>query len=403
MPITTVDSSEYALSSLTCVSPGQQPMRKKVLGVLCASVLVIILTAGLWPFHAPKNAVSWVSNGNGLLFGNHGVILSFDAFTLAGSKDGIPCSIEIWLRPDHSDTGGTILAFYTPHNRVVAFSVYQSIDDLFLRRVTVYQQRRTKSKLYIEHVFRENKELFVTITSSAQGTAVYVNGSLIRTSPRFGLSSKDLTAQLFVGNHPLGENGWQGRLRGLAIFNRGLTAAQVLQHYYAWTTNQNAEIRNEGPVALYLFNEGMSNVVHDQMNSRTDLHIPERYFVLHAPFLEAPWDEFQPSWSYWKNVLINIGGFVPLGFFFCAYFVSVRGRDQAVLATIVLGGLVSLMIEVLQAFLPTRDSGMTDIITNTLGTAIGAMWCNCESVQVLLATVGLGGDFSGIVSGGFSR
>ena len=49
-------------------------MQKKVLGLLCAVVLVIILIAGLWPFHAPKNQVSWLSNSNGLHFGEYGVI-----------------------------------------------------------------------------------------------------------------------------------------------------------------------------------------------------------------------------------------------------------------------------------------------------------------------------------------
>jgi len=133
-------------------------------------------------------------------------------------------------------------------------------------------------------------------------------------------------------------------------------------------------------------------VVHSGMNSENDLYIPERYFVLHAPFLEVPWDEFQPTFSYCKNVLINIGGFVPFGFFFCTYFSFVQRFNRAVLATIVLGGVVSFSIEVLQAFLPTRDSGMTDIITNTLGTTIGAMLCSCEWVQTLLATVGVGGQ-----------
>ena len=133
----------------------------------------------------------------------------------------------------------------------------------------------------------------------------------------------------------------------------------------------------------------MGNIAHNKMNSGSDLYIRQRYFVLHAPLLEAPWDEFQPSWSYWKNVLINIAGFIPLGFFFCAYFSSIRGLDRAVLATIVFGGVVSLTIEVLQAFLPTRDSGMTDLITNTLGTGIGAVLYTCGSVRILFAKVGL--------------
>jgi VanZ family protein len=259
-----------------------------------------------------------------------------------------------------------------------------------LRRATAYRGR-PKAKLYIAHLFRKGKQLFVTITSSPQGTVVYVNGVLVRTSPQFGLTSKDLTGQLVAGNHPLADDGWQGQLRGLAIYDRELTAGEVSQHYDAWTTNQTAEIRNEGPVALYLFNERMGKVVHNLMNSGAELHIPEHYFVLRAPFLERPWHEFNPSWSYCKNVLINIGGFVPLGFFFCAYFTSVRRFDRAALATFVLGGVVSLTIEVLQTFLPTRDSGMTDLITNTLGTGIGTALYSSASVQAIFATVGLGG------------
>jgi VanZ like family/Concanavalin A-like lectin/glucanases superfamily len=366
-------------------------MQKRVLGLLCVVVLIIIFTAGLWPFHAPKNQVSWLSNSNGIHFGGYGVILTPGVSSFAGLKDGISRSVEIWLQPDHSDIGGTILAFYKPGNRIVAFSLHQSIDDLLLQRVTVYGQRLAKSGFYIGHVFRKNNQLFVTITSNSQDTAVYLNGALVRTFPRFGLSSEDLTGQLIVGNHPLADDGWQGQVKGLAVYNRALTEVQVLQHYNAWTTNQNAEIKNESPNSLYLFNEGSGAIVHNQLNSETDLRIPEHFFVLHAPFLKTPWAEFQASWSYVKDVLINIAGFVPFGFSFCAYFVSVRRMSQAVVATIVLGGVVSLTIEVLQAFLPTRDSGMTDIITNTLGTAVGTALYGSKSVQAIFAAVGLEG------------
>jgi VanZ family protein len=197
-----------------------------------------------------------------------------------------------------------------------------------------------------------------------------------------------LTGQLVIGNNPVVDNGWQGQLRGLAIYNRELTPAEVMQHYVAWTTHSTKEIESENPTALYLFTEGAGNVVQNQMDSGNYLQFPQRYFVLHQQILETPWNEFDPSWGYYKNVLINIGGFVPLGFFFCAYFSLVWRPARPVLATIVFGGILSLAIEVLQSFLPTRDSGVTDIITNTLGTAIGAALYGSEWIQSLLAIIG---------------
>jgi glycopeptide antibiotics resistance protein len=95
---------------------------------------------------------------------------------------------------------------------------------------------------------------------------------------------------------------------------------------------------------------------------------------LHEKFLEPAWKEFNLRSSYWKSALINIGGFVPFGFFGCAYISITRARNRAALATVVLGTIVSLTIEVLQAYLPTRDSGTTDLITNTLGTGLGVMF-----------------------------
>ena len=183
-----------------------------------------------------------------------------------------------------------------------------------------------------------------------------------------------MTGQLIIGNAPATTDDWSGRLKGLAVYDRGLTTDEVSQHYENWTTGKQANLAaSEGAVGLYLFNEENGSVVHNQVDPATDLHIPERFFVLNEQFLERPWDEFRPDWNYWKDVGINIAGFIPLGFFFCAYFSSMQTTRRAVLFTIAFGFAVSLTIEVLQAFLPTRDSGMTDLITNTSGTALGAI------------------------------
>jgi VanZ like family/Concanavalin A-like lectin/glucanases superfamily len=224
--------------------------------------------------------------------------------------------------------------------------------------------------------------VLVTITFSRTGTSVYADGALLRKFTDFRLSRQDLTGRLVVGNSPVVANNWSGRFRGLAIYDRELTADEVSRNFSEWTQSEQLDVvRNEGPAALYRFNEGSGDVIHDQVKSATDLIIPERFFVLHEQFLERPWDEYRAGWHYGKNVGINIAGFIPLGFFFCAYFSSLRNSNGAVAKTIALGFTVSLTIEVLQAFLPTRDSGMTDLVTNTLGTALGVMVFRYNSFQ----------------------
>jgi glycopeptide antibiotics resistance protein len=50
-----------------------------------------------------------------------------------------------------------------------------------------------------------------------------------------------------------------------------------------------------------------------------------------------------------------------------------RSRWRAILFTILSGAGLSFAIEVLQFYIPQRGSGITDIITNTLGAALGAL------------------------------
>jgi VanZ family protein len=76
-----------------------------------------------------------------------------------------------------------------------------------------------------------------------------------------------------------------------------------------------------------------------------------------------------------EDILANIVGFLPFGFALCGYLSSFhRARTRmTVVVTTVICGCLSLLIETLQTFLPTRDSSMTDVITNLLGGAIGAL------------------------------
>jgi len=366
-------------------------VRDRLLAAACIVVVVCILWAGLWPFTPhPKNRLAWLKDRNGLNFAGHATVLSSAAFPGADSGSGGACSLEIWAQARSVRAEGTLLGFYSPEN-LVSFSLHQFHTGLFFQRIFPEQGGHVGVvHAGILDAFHPGRPAFITITANPPGAALYLDGILVNRDSRLLLSSKDMTGQLVIANSPVADDSWSGELRGLAIFGRELSAAEVLDHYNTWTKNGRPEISgNESPVALYLFDERAGNVVHNRAGSAPDLTIPDHYLIFRQPFLEVPWKEFKPTWSYVGDILVNIGGFIPFGFVFCAYFSSVRRLKRARLVTILSGFAVSLTIEVLQAYLPTRDSGMTDIITNTTGTAIGAVMYSWKVTQAVLSRAGI--------------
>src|SRR5271157_1497911 len=108
-----------------------------LLRAICACVLFGILLAGLWPFHAPRNDVSWLSEGKGLFLGKHGSLVSASPLSAAeGTHASDSCSIEIWLKPNRIDAGGVgmILAFYSPASKLTTFSLRQFRGGLVMER-----------------------------------------------------------------------------------------------------------------------------------------------------------------------------------------------------------------------------------------------------------------------------
>jgi VanZ family protein len=359
--------------------------RTRLPGLLCVSVLCGILVAGLVPFQRPRNAVTWLGNENGLRFGTYGTIWSSGTFKRAAGQDSPSCSLELWLEPGRTNASNTLLSFYTPENPL-QFSLHQYRANLILRREIRGGLHRAEG-IGIEGVFRQIKRVFITITSGTQNTSIYIDGALAESFPRFRFG-ENCTGQLVVGTSPLVNDRWLGQLLGLAIYGRELTQAQVLEHYDTWTSEGRPQLSgNEQAMAIYLFNERAGNIIHNVVRPGIDLYIPERFSLLHQKFLEPFWKEFKPGRKYLKDVLLNIAGFIPLGFVFCAYWSSVRPIKHAGLTTVLLGLTVSLTIEILQSYLPTRDSGTTDLITNTFGTFIGVRLSASKIAQAFLAQI----------------
>jgi hypothetical protein len=92
------------------------------------------------------------------------------------------------------------------------------------------------------------------------------------------------------------------------------------------------------------------------------------------------WGKDSTGFAGFLNVLL----FIPFGF---AVSEAVRERGKSRAATLVwaltLGALLSYAVEFLQIYVPTRDSGWTDIFTNATGSLLGSLLFELCGVQLL--------------------
>lgn len=370
----------------------------------CVLILGGILTAGLWPFHAPKNQVSWLPEGQGLRFGRHGTLVSSSRLNAASEPSDAPFTIELWIEASPSPVPGTIMEIHPPPG-VRQLSIRQADAALVIESDPPRSDSTAPAaRLSVDDILHPGSPKFVTIASGDGQTSVYVDGILARQFGPQPWSGRDLAGQIIVANASGTFQSWLGTLQGLALYRRSLTAAQVQHHFETWTKAGRPDIGPYERVAeLCLVNEGAGRLVHNQIPGGTDLVIPERYVVVDQYFLEPFWREFELTWSFAETVLVNIAGLIPLGFTFFAYFCAMGRPKRPALATIFLGFAASVTIEVTQAWLPTRASGTTDIFTNTLGAALGVLlfgWASrrqslVKAWAIVVKLVPLGPDQNG--------
>jgi VanZ family protein len=345
-----------------------------ILYATTAAVVLSVLVAGLWPFRFhPANNVDWMVDRDGTHFGAHGSVVSAGEFRVPGDEAASPCSLELWLAPDFSSASSSILAFSTPTNPA-QLQLIQSLDDLFVNKERADRQwRREEKHLAIISLFQKNRSVFIDISGDADGTAVFIDGSLRRRSSEFRLTCESLTGTLVLANSPNRYAPWQGSIFALAVYRGSLDAPTIRRHYRAFssgTAMDSGDLKNA--LALYNFSERQGQFVRNQTKTEPDLTIPESYSILYPPFLTPAWKEFAPTRWYFEDLALNIAGFIPLGFFVCAALFRLRGGKGSVALATVAGLLLSLTIEIVQAHIPMRHSGTTDLITNTLGAGFGA-------------------------------
>jgi len=225
----------------------------------------------------------------------------------------------------------------------------------------------------VEGVLKKGVKEWVAIVFDGERLSLYRDGALKgakRTGP-LDFSDWERGYPLVIGSEGDGKFPWAGRIHSVAIFDRALNGEEI-QSFRDREKQPGHTI--DSPLVYYRFADMQGPTIRDHgIGPRADLVVP-KYFTPYKPIiLKTPSNEIRGLWSDRTDILLNFLCFIPLGFLF-VNFLNSQGFPSPydILLTIAIGFSLSLTIEILQAFLPGRESDLTDLITNTLGTITGS-------------------------------
>ena len=353
-------------------------------GTICLAVLLSILIAGLWPFNFfPKNNVAWLPDRDGVRFHGQGIVTGpvIDQKQWQRLFQEGAITIEIRLRPELETAGSPCILTLFDGKMPELFTIRQWRSHLVVWSRPDDPADRKKGMTFQEIGYRDalpkGQDVFLVIASDRSGTAIYVNGGPAKAYPRRSLlaAAPASDARLILGNSPSGEGYWTGDITGLAVYNRALPPEEATRDYEAWLRNDSFAIRQQaGLVALYPFYERQGETIRNAANPDEALTMPDMFRPLQRRTLEPPSPDLRLNQSFFQDVAVNILGFIPAGFFFAALLLKAfpKRRLAVCLAAVLIGTGLSVLIELAQGWLPTRDSSLIDVACNTAGTILGA-------------------------------
>jgi glycopeptide antibiotics resistance protein len=367
------------------------------------SLLIVFLIVGLWPFNFTEKNNAVISPTGGLEIARHGT--AYTALPAGKLQDlkQFAIHIDLTTSSDGLDSLEKIFGHFINQEDENIF-LAQWKDGIELRVRT--ERNKAGMKFGEDGVLEKEKRAACLIIYDGQKIHLYKNGTLTRRDTRGPLSFSNWSAEypLVIGTDATGRAQWKGTIYEIAVFDQALMPGEV-QRYKGARQESRRHPVDDRPLIHYVFKQENTYetefrgkkalAVRDLGKGETaDLVIPEQFTPYQRFFFR--WD---PDWvRNWLDVAVNIVGFVPFGMLLTFAVAKKKclsvlvpeclseeiGESQVqrfkgskviglVILTVVVGFGVSLAIEWLQAYLPSRDSSLRDLITNALGTAIGAI------------------------------
>jgi hypothetical protein len=346
-------------------------------GINLALVLVILFFGLRFKGATTANQVAWHPDRAGLHFGHYAMAYCRNAFERGSATGADGLSFELAVRAEAlKHDRFQILLMLHGGNDEEQLLIGQWRSSIVVMHGNDYSGRRGRRRLTVDNALPADIERLITITADAGGTRIYLDGrpAARSASLRLTIPNHREPVTLVVGNSVYARQSWNGDMFGLAIYTRALTSATVAKHFDQWRKARDFSMAVPAdPAMLYLFNDVPGRKAFNRMGDTRYLIIPASVRILRKEILSLPWNGVRWDNAFLKDVSLNLLGFIPLGFFLGALRADF-GRAAArrnLLLCIGLCCMLSLTIELAQAWIPSRSSQMLDLVLNTLGGAAG--------------------------------
>jgi len=349
--------------------------------VLTLGIMVVVLYFGLKtePL-ANVNLAEKLPDQPGVRFGPGGSVHSrtpFNARPLLDPDNTGQFSLEIVLKPLVMDGNGFSFIFCL-HNGSddTQLVMGQWRSQVIVMNGNDYAHRRKIPRVSASLADDPSSPHLLTIASSLNGTIFYLDGKAVKKSNQLSLKlPAGDTVQMIVGNSAYGTHAWQGEIYGLALYGRALRPREAARHYAFWKENQHLPLDDVNRPALFYALDEADARSFKPLAGDLYLDMPARNKVLVQKFLARDLSRFQPQKLDVKDLLVNFFGFIPLGLVLVLLGRKLGGSAGGYTFLLAVTGcfLVSLGIEIAQAWIPMRLSDIFDLLLNTGGGAVGAV------------------------------
>ncbi len=330
--------------------------------------LSAIMFATLWPFNFGQINSASLSPEDGLKLSPPSTVYSARPAEKLTDIHQFTISLDLTSNMARTNGYARILSYSLDTNRM-NFILGQWEEGLvFLLKNS---SRAKPIHFEVEGVLRTGEGKTVTVVFDGDKLLLFHNGKLRgqRRTGTLNFSNWDKSYPLAIGSEANGKFPWEGKIRSIAIFDRALSQDEI----QSFSGPEKLRLESmDPPLIFYDFTRSQVQSIKDHGKGiPADLAIPKRFTPYKPTILETT--NLKNLWADKRDILSNILLFLPLGFFLAGY-LNFRGYNphSAILLAIGLGFALSLGVELLQSFLPTRESDLADVISNTLGAGVGS-------------------------------